>query len=477
MVIPYVSRVLLPEGVGIASYSNSIVSYFVLFATLGTSTYGQRAIGYNQKDKESRSRLFWEIFLLRTIMSFITIIAYIAFIFLSRDNRLIYLILGINILNVIVDVTWFYQGIEEFAKISFISVAFRVVYVVTIFLFIKTVEDLSKYLFFTSILNLIPNIILWLPLRKYICFVKNVNPFHDFKTVIQLFIPTLAIQVYSVLDKSMIGWISGSFNENGYYERAESIAKIALTLITSLSTVMAPRISRKFKEGDMDSVRNYIYVSYRFVWLLAIPIMIGLVSIANIFVPIFLGEAFTPSILLLQIFSALVIIIGLNNVTALQYLVPVGKQNIYTFSVVIGAVVNFLLNMVLIRFYGALGACIASVFAELCVTMIAFICIWKTKQYSLKKVFFSSYKYWIAGIIMGVVVVLVKQLLPIKIWALAILIIIGVFVYFLVLTIERDEMFVNYFCKIFNKLFRRRSLKNQCDLEVESHSCDNTSNE
>lgn len=459
VVIPYVSRVLLPEGVGIASYSNSIVSYFTLFAALGTATYGQRTIGYSQSNKEERSKCFWEIFTLRLTTSLITLLAYVIYTIFINENRLIYSLLAINIISVIFDITWFYQGLEEFGKISLIGICCKVLYVVSIFIFVKKFDDLTKYIFLTSLFALLPNIIMWLPLHKFICKPTGVNPFADIKTVLQMFIPTLAIQVYAVLDKSMIKWITGSYSENGYYERAENMAKMALMVITSLGTVMTPRISRQFKEGNMTAVKNYVYKSYRFTWFLGIPIMIGLVTVASAFVPIFLGEAFNGSIILLQIFSLLVVIIGLNNVTAMQYLVPVGKQNIFTINVIIGACVNVVLNLLLIKRMGALGACIASVVAELCVTASAFISIFIMKQYSLKPVFLSSIKYWISGIIMGGIIIAVKYFLSLTVWALFLLIAIGICVYFILLLLLRDELLLDVLSKVLIKIKSIGNLK------------------
>ena len=149
---PYISRVLLAEGVGLYSFSYSIVSYFVLVATLGTTTFGQRAISYVQNDKEARSRAFWELFIFRFILSVVTLVAYVPIsLTVFHENYLIYLILGLNVLNVAVDVTWFFQGLEDFGKTVFRNIIFKILSIVAIFIFVKEQSDLPWYVFFMVI--------------------------------------------------------------------------------------------------------------------------------------------------------------------------------------------------------------------------------------------------------------------------------------------------------------------------------------
>jgi O-antigen/teichoic acid export membrane protein len=195
-----------------------------------------------------------------------------------------------------------------------------------------------------------------------------------------------------------------------------------------------------YKEGDLDKVKYYIYKSYRFVWMLAIPIMFGLIAVSNIFIPIFLGEGYEKCIILLDIFSLLVIFIGLSNVTGMQYFVPVGKQNVLTMTVTVGAVINFLLNIVLIKFFSSVGACVASVIAEFFVTAVGFIYVKRKKCFELAPVFKSSIKYWIAGFIMFGCLMAIRIFLPVAIWSLIVLILCGINIYFVALLILKDKL-------------------------------------
>lgn len=437
---PYVSRVLSVDGIGLYSYANSIVSYFVLVATLGTTTFGQRQISYNHDNKEELSRAFWELFIFRTLTSAFTLAVYfVIFTIVYQENQLIYLIFSLNIINVIFDISWFFQGLEEFGKTVLRNIIFKILSVVAIFVFVRTQNDLWLYVLFMIAFTVLGNLTMWLYLPKYLCKVKGIRPFRDTKSIIQFFIPTVATQIYTVLDKSMIGWFTDGTTENGYYEQAEKISKIALAVVTSLGTVMIPRISKVFKDGNIEKVRYYLYKSYRFVWMLSIPIMFGLVAISDIFVPVFLGDGYEKCEILIPIFSLLTIIIGLSNVNGMQLFVPTGRQNILTLTVVVGAIVNIIFNLILIPLFASIGACIASVIAEFCVTLVGFIYIKVKDKMPISPIFKSSIKYWIAGTVMFGALIGLKFVLDSNIIGLVISIISGILIYFILLFIMKDS--------------------------------------
>lgn len=460
---PYLSRVLGVEGIGLYSYSNSIVTYFVLVATLGTTTFAQRKISYVSDNKEERSRAFWEMFIFRLVTSAVTLAVYlVVFTVIFKENWVMYLILSLNILNLVFDVSWFLQGLEEFGKTTIISILFKILNVVLIFVFVKTADDLNLYILITVSLLILSNLTIWLFLPKYICKVKNLKPFKDTKGILQLFIPTVAIQIYTVLDKSMIGWFSEGNAENGYYEQSEKIVRMALTVVVSLGTVMIPRISRKYAEGDYEAINSYLYKSYRFVWMMGLPIMFGLIAVSSVFIPVFLGDGYENCILLLQIFSVLVVFIGISNVTGMQYFVPTGKQNLLTLTVVIGAVANLCLNLVLIPFFKALGACISSIIAEFLVALSGLIIVKKKKYFPLKPIFKPLWKYLVSGLVMFGVLLLIKYFLPLATWALIVLIASGVLVYFVMLLILRDSFLLDAIKKVlsvFKSIFKKRHKK------------------
>lgn len=440
---PYVSRVLEADGVGTYSFTNSIAQYFVLFATMGISTYGQREISYCQDDKRKRSIVFWETKLLSVFSTAICLAVYLTFALFQRENRTIYLILGISVLSVAFDVTWFFQGMEEFKKIVVRNMVIKVIDVAFIFLFVNKKSDLPLYVFGVVFFLFIGNVSLWGYLPRYIekPNLQELRPLKNLKVVWSLFIPTIAIQIYTVLDKTMIGlFVKGSF-ENGYYEQAMKISKMTLTLITSLGSVMIPRIGYHFEKGDTEVIRGYMYRGYNFVWFLGVPLCLGLIGVSSHFVPWFFGPGYDKVADLLKVSSFLILAIGINNVTGMQYLIPTKRQNTFTLTVIIGACVNFILNLVLIQRFQSYGAVIASVIAETVIALIQLYIV--RRELRFFTILRLGWKNYVAGMAMVAALFAAGKYMPAKPLYTVLLVIIGMVVYLGALLLLRDRFLLD----------------------------------
>lgn len=438
---PYLARVLEADGTGTYSFIHSIVSYFVLFAVLGVATYGQREISYVQGDRAKRTQVFWDTKVFQISIATIVLVFYIIFASFQEDV-IIYLTFSFCILAVVADVSWFFYGMEEFGRIVVRNAIVKLANLVYIFVFVRKKEDLLLYCLGMGLFEFLSNCSLWGFLPKYVdkLDVRKIHPFSNIKAILSLFIPTIAIQIYTVLDKTMIGLITKDACENGYYEQAIKVAKIVLTIVTALGTVMIPRIGALFSEGDTKGVENAMYRGYRFVWFLGIPLCFGLIGISNNFVPWYYGEGYSKVVPLLCILSLLILAIGINNVTGMQYLIPTKRQNIFTVTVIIGAIINFVFNAILIKHYLAIGAAVASVAAETVIAVVQLVIV--RKEISSPKIVFSGYKYFIAGAIMLILLRFISPQLDARFSHIVVLIAIGATVYFSLLYILRDEFFI-----------------------------------
>ena len=448
---PYLSRVLQADGIGVYSFTTSIVSYFTMFGVLGTLSYGNREIAYLQEDRKTRSKVFWEVEFLSIITAAIALIAYIFFVlFFAKEYHIIYIIQMISFLTIALDITWLLQAMEEFGKIVGRNLFFKILSIVYVFAFVRTKEDLIFHVAGNVIISLLIQASVWAYVPKYVDAPdwKNIKPFRHLKGVIALFIPTIAISIYTVLDKTMIG-IFSTAHENGYYEQALNLSKTVLSLITALGAVMLPRLGYHYNRGEKTEVNNLMYQSYRFVWFLGIPLCFGLMGVAGNVVPWFYGDGFLKLTILLPVLSVLIPIIGLSNITGTQYLIITKRENLLTLSVGIGAAVNFLCNMILIPRYSAIGAAIASVIAELLITSIQFVFI--RKEISVGKILACAWKYLIAGGVMLAVLILENAKLAPSILNTCIMVISGGIVYFVVLLVLRDEFFMGYIKKMLHK--------------------------
>jgi len=258
---PYLSRVLKVEGIGIYSYTASIVTYFVMFAALGTINYGNREISYLQNDRQNRSIVFWEIEFLSIGSVLCCLAAYSFFIlFINHKYTSLFLVQAFTIITVATDISWLLQGMEEFGKIVSRNVVFKILNILFIFIFVKSPNDLLIYVGGLCLLELASNLSIWFYVPQYINRpnFKQLHPIRHLKPTIALFIPTIASTIYINLDKTMLNEITGSPIENGYYEQAFKIYKVALSVVTALGTVMLPRIGKCFSEGKTNEVKKLL---------------------------------------------------------------------------------------------------------------------------------------------------------------------------------------------------------------------------
>ena len=451
---PYISRVLGAENIGIYSYTLSISAYFILFGSLGVALYGQREIAYNQENKKKYTIIFWEIIIFRAVtMAISMIIFYIAFVN-GLQYQMYYKILLLELLGNCIDISWFFQGLEEFKKTVLRNIIVKLISVVSIFSFVKSPSDLYIYFWIYVLSILVGNGSLWLYLPKYLDKVKlkELKIFRHLKPTIGLFVPQIAVQVYTVLDRTMIGSIIPDKSEVGFYDQSQKIIKVVLAVITSLGTVMLPRIANNFANGEKEKVHEYMKKSFNMVFFLAFPMISGIIAVSESFVPIFFGQGYEKVAILMNVISPIILLIGLSNVIGTQYLLPTKRQKEYTISVIVGAVVNFIMNICLIGKYGAVGASIGTVIAEFSVTAVQAYFV--RKDFNLKEIVKLSKNYIISSVIMFVVCMLIKNINAGRFATLVIQVITGGITYGICMLALKDEFVYDIIEKAKNKVVK-----------------------
>lgn len=468
---PYISRVIGASGVGQYSFAYSITSYLVLLAALGFGYYAQREIARQSSSKYEQSRIFWEIMICKLISTSLALGIDLALIFTGvyQEYTLLMKLLLINVAATFFDVAFFLQGKEEFGIIALVSTLIKLAGVICIFVFVKTENDLWVYTLLQSCILVFSNLVLWffLPRRLEKIRFSDIKFGRHLIPTLRLFIPTIAASIYTMLDRTLIGVIvtgevvstdengveiikKVSDIENGYYEQSEKIVKMAMTIITSLGTVMIPRNSKEVAEGHEEKFVDNVYKALRFTFLLGVPISLGLLAIAQNFCPWFFGDGYEKVPMLMMIFSPIVLIIGLSNVLGLQYLIPKKNDGRFTIAITCGAAINLCLNLILIYYYQSYGAAIASVIAETIVTAIMFI--FARKEISFIKTIKDCWKYLAAGAIMFGAVFLTQYFLNARPLFTFLLIFEGMAVYFLLLLVFKDSAFLFVCQKIKEKV-------------------------
>lgn len=452
---PYVSRVLGAEGIGIQSYTTSVQYIFLLIAALGTVSYGTREISMHRNNLYERSKLFWEIEIMIVCTTGIALSGWGVLCLFSPRYKSIYCVLAIGILANMFDISWFFNGIEQFKLTVVRNSAFKILGIILTFVCIKSKNDLLLYIFITVLTTLLSNISLLPYMKRYLVKVdfKKLKFKKHFRETLVYFVPTIATSVYTVLDKTLLGVITNDAVQNGYYQQAEKVVNLAKSIVfTSINSVVGVRNSYLFSEKRFDEIHDKIEMSLNFIFFMGFACCFGIMGVAKTFVPMFFGLGYTPVIGLLYMFSPIIVIIGVSNCLGSQYYTPCGKRKESTYYLIVGAVANLCLNLIFIPYFGAEGAAVASVIAETIVSIlyVKFSCGYANLSILIK----TGSKKLIAGIIMFIVVFSMNELKFNSFVLLALQVTIGALIYGIMLFFLRDQWIVSICKKVL------RSVKN-----------------
>lgn len=475
---PYVARVLHEEGVGQISYAQSIITYFTLFANLGFDTYGQRQVARCQKDIDEKSKVFWEIFILRSTLSVVSLVILYSVLFSvgfgANYNKLI-LIISLSIIGVPLDISFLFRGDEDFLSLAVRSIAVKIVMIALIFIFVKDESDLWIYALCSTGVTVLSNFTLWPALFKRIKTVKikELRLLKHLKPSFMIFLPYVAVTIYSVFDKTMIGLFAANPDyENGCYEQAYKINNMALTLVTVISLIMVSRNANDFAKGEIDKVKQHLYSACNYVFMMSMPLIVGFAVLSGNLSSWFLGEGYEKVPLLMQIMSVRFLASGLAVVFGDQLFIAIGKEKYSLIAVSTGAVVNIILNFILIPSYGALGAAIATAVCEITITFV-FICfVIKSKWLSILQIIKNCWKYLIASAIMFVPIFFMQKYMGYSILIFIVITITGMAVYALSLIVLRDRFFLNNVKAVFSTLKRKFKLDQKRPIAAEGNKED-----
>lgn len=370
---PYVSRVLLPSGIGKVSFAISVVDYFSLFVLLGIPIYGVRVVAQNREDKGKMSKSVIEILSINLIMFCIVAVFFLLFVISfnnTKEQKLLYIILGITLLSNSLGVEWLYKGLEKYTYITIRSLIFKLIALIGIFIFVRTQQDYLWYAFFSVFGSIGSNVFNFIELHKYIdkVHVNIRDSFRHIKPIIIFFAMTVATTIYTNLDNVMLG-IMTSETEVGYYSTVVKVRNMLLSIVTSLGVVLLPRTSYYIQKKMYVEFYDVSKKTMNFVCILAFPLAAFFILVAESCIYILSGREFIPATTSLRLILPTIILIGITNLTGIQMLIPLNKEKVVLKSVVYGAIVDFFLNLLLIPHFMASGAAIATLIAEVIVTL------------------------------------------------------------------------------------------------------------
>ena len=405
---PYITRVFSSSALGSYGYYNSIVTYFILLATLGVANYGTKEISGHRKEVQ---KTFWGIYSLQVLATCLALVLYIAVcLIIPSMNNLIAYILGFSLLSRGLDISWLFQGMEDFKKITVRNTAVKLLGVASIFIFVKKTSDLYLYIVLLVGYDLLGQLSMWLPAREHIGrpHLDIVYAKQHIKPVILLFLPQIAISLYITLDRTMLGALS-STTDVGIYDQALKFLNILLTIVTSLGSVMLPRVSNLLSSGNQNAVNKLHEMSFLVYNLVIFPMVAGILIVNKDFVNFFLGKDFQDARYAIAIMVFRMFFIGWTNIMGIQILIPHNKNREFMLSTTIPAFFSIGLNILLIPSLGYIGASIVSVATEGLVWLIQ---LYFTRSYLKEiKILPSMLKILAASLVMYGILYVIQPLI------------------------------------------------------------------
>lgn len=451
----YVSRVLLPESIGTVAAAQNLTQYFVIFAFLGIPTYGLREISKTRNNPKEKNKVYSELFVINLISTVVFTCFYLAIVLsvnAYRDNLYLYLITGISIALNAFDITWLYEGLEEFKFMSVRSLVFKAVSFCFLIFFVKTEQDVLLYALVTVVGTAGNSIVNMIYAPRFACLsFKDLNLRRHMKSIMYLVVVNLAIELYSLIDITMMNFIC-SKDCIAFYKYGRSIESILMQIVNTFTMVLVPRISFYYKEKMFDEYYLLLSKGLKLIFLFALPMIVGLYYTSDFLMTCFYGNLYIASSHVLKILSLLLLISPIGYLLGSRVLLVANREKMMVIPVWIGAVVNVVGNTIMIPIFAEVGAAMASVLSEI-IVMIVYVSFGK-KYFKLVNVWESVWKIGIACSLMAIYLFVVEKL-NLNSWVIIGLQIFGAtVVYCLVLFLLNETIFNDYFRILKNKIRR-----------------------
>ena len=372
---PYVSRIMMADGIGQVNFYGSIVQYIILACSLGIPMYGIREIARVREDRLALQQTTAELLSLHTLLT-LGGYAVIALLCLTvgriQENIPLFLIVSMNLFFTTIGCEWFYQGIEDFGYITVRGIIVKTLSLIFLFLFVKSKDQLLLYGLYTVLGALGGNVFNFFRLRKYVnpreIDWKGLALNSHLKAALAVFLFTVVTSIYMQLSSVLLGFMRDD-EQVGYYAVGMKIVRMVMMVSSAFGAVMLPRVSNIVAEKRLDEFERLSSKAFEFMVFLTLPMAVGMILVSPYVVPVLCGPGYGPSVPVSVITSSVIFVIGLSNVLGMQIFYPLGKIGLVNLCTGIGAFTGLVFNLLLIKPLGATGSAIATVAAEAAVTL------------------------------------------------------------------------------------------------------------
>lgn len=453
----YSARVLGVDGVGRVNFAKSFITYFSLFAMLGMNYYGTREASKLREDKDRLSQYVQEMLIINGVTTTAAYIILILAMFSVPKLQGYETLLIINSFAIALQgmgMEWLYQGLEEYQYIAVRSMAFQFISLILMFIFVRDADDVAAYAVINTLASYGSYVLNFWNARRYVSFRRRgrYEIKRHLKPLLWLFALVVSMELYTVLDSTMLGFIHGDASV-GRYTAAVKANKLTISLINAIGVVLIPRIAFYIGKGENDKLRVLVDKAYNYVFMLSIPAAVGLFMLSDEIIRLFSGAGFASAAGTMRIMVPIVVAIPFSAATNQQTLIPMGKEKLMLIATSVGAIVNLVCNSILIPRYAENGAAVATVVAESVVAVISFVNA--SKFFDMRATFRNYWQYWMAAIPIPLVAISMRTMTVHYIVRTGLVIVLSVSVYFVVLYLFRNQYFLDAVHIISKKLYKK----------------------
>lgn len=438
--VPIVNKALGVEGIGLFNYITSITNYFVLVAGLGLAQYGIKEIAVARRSKEELSQKFWELQYFNLIISGIVVIMYII-LSLMTNYPILFLINSALVFGTMFDISWFFAGIEDFKKIAIRNVVIKLVSFICIVLFINDREDLVYYFFIQAGSALMSQLSFWFLIKGKVNFLIPTidSMFSHFKPALTFFLSKISSTIINNSTKTLLGlWVSNA--AVGIFSNATLLTWVASTLISSINTVLLPRMSSiavNEKKKLSDILNNSVTVQV----VLTIPLAMGIIVITPQMINWFYGKEFASITSIIPILAISMVFQQVHQAIGVGYNIPMNRMKQYNSRWVIACFVLIILNLILIPLLGVLGASYAFAGTQIYLALARIIDMNKEIKFKpRKRVILNSF---LASLIMVGAIRITTYGLSSGLVTTIIQVIIGITIYLICSIVLKQHIYLN----------------------------------
>ncbi|MBC1565341.1 oligosaccharide flippase family protein [Listeria booriae] len=448
---PYVVRVLGPEKIGEDAYANAFVQMFLVFVMLGIASYGKKIIAtvdsdFNDKldsqdkHKQALRTEFGGVFGVQFLAMWSMLILYLLLVTLFFDGSIIFYLYGFMIVAYGFDISWYFIARGQLKKIMTRTMLIRIVTIASIFLLVKTEEDLWIYVFINCFLLLLGQVYIWFFLIRELgglsMHLANLKKY--LKPILVLAVIPVSAMIYISVNRVVLGAMQGEI-EVGYYNQAYKLYTIGFMFVQALSAVLMPRLVHFYETRQMDRFVEMIGFFFRYICASVLPVCLGIVTVSSALIHVFLGDAFMPVVPVLIILILSLFLAAMSDLFGMQIMVIRGQNRAYAYSGIIGSIASFGFNLCIVPVMASEGTALAFLVGNLVIVAIQLYCIRDLLQ--LKQIISTMLPYVLYSLVMMACILAVPHFYSgTPFYTLVIQCVIGVVSYLAILFTRRDEI-------------------------------------